>query len=373
MLRGWKGKLVAAGTGLVLAYLLVEVLVVLTGVFKSDFYQQGHRRFFEQFRPHQHFGYVLEPNLRDFEMSNEGVGMSMTINSDSVGFTNPNKSYANASTYFIGDSFTFGAYMEQQQTFFGKVDAAIPSEMVNVALGGYEMAQYQAIVKHLVAKHQPDTVVLCLFANDLRALKTPEYLAEYYKNTGVEKYSEPARPWKMRTFTFTLWNKLTAAAPAPVAPEKSPYQVMHQLPNGTESNIALWRGRGIDPQYFPNGLNLSIEAAFRNLLVDLKRMGVAPCVVLIPSKEACYPEAYAEFYPEDAGYVKQEADGYKRLWAIAADEAVPFIDLTPPLRERSKTEQLYFDVDGHFNAAGHAYTAELLLQTFWNKTTRPAA
>ena len=137
---------------------------------------------------------------------------------------------------------------------------------------------------------------------------------------------------------------------------------------GCFEGSGIGRGRGIHPQYFEKELNEPIEAAFKTLLIDLKRLGTQPFVVFIPTKEACYNEAYAKLFPEDEGYTKMEADAFKSLWSIASKEGVPFLDLTPAFRERSRSEQLYFDFDGHWNAAGHKYAAELMLQAFWNTT-----
>lgn len=367
MLRGWKGKLAATGTGLVLAYVLVEIIVLLTGAFESDFYQLGHQRFYQRFQPHPNLGYVLRPGLNN-EFLEDQAGNSMHITSDSLGFTNPGKDYNTASVFFLGDSFTFGSYVESDERFFGLIDAAVPSEMVNLGLSGYDFGQYREMVNHLLPSYKPDTAVFCIFANDLWRLESTEFLANYYDSTGASKYKEPQTAWQQRTFAHAVWNRLARPAATPVSSNKQPNKELSKLPNGTPANLHLWRGRGIHPDYFANDLHLEFEHLFRTMLIDLKRKGITPCVLFIPSKEACYPEAYAELYPDDAGYLKKEADAYKRLWSIAADEAVAFLDLTPAFRDRSESEQLYFDLDGHWNKAGHAYAAELILQAFWNQS-----
>jgi hypothetical protein len=49
-----------------------------------------------------------------------------------------------------------------------------------------------------------------------------------------------------------------------------------------------------------------------------------------------------------------------RLAEIARAEAIPFLDLTAPLRA---ADTPYFTYDGHWTASGHAVAARALLET----------
>lgn len=358
--------MLAASTGLVLVYLAVEAFVLLAGTFENDFYQLGHQRFYKQFQPHPQLGYVLQPGLKDLLIENQAAGLSMHISSDSIGFTNPGKDYHKASVFFVGDSFTLGSYVPANQSFVGLVEGALAAETINLGQTGYNMAQYREIVEHLVPRFQPDTVVLCIFANDLWQLESPEFLANYYDSMGVAKYEAPNRPWPTRTFANAVYKRLFSSNTPAANSTQQPYKTA-TVANGA-AEMQLWRGRGIHPRYFENGLHEQFEALFQQLLIDLKRMGVQPMTVFIPSKEACYADAYNALFPEDAGYLKQEADAFKRLWGISALEGVPFLDLTPAFRQHGKSAQLYFERDGHWNAAGHRLAAQLILNAFWNRS-----
>jgi hypothetical protein len=68
---------------------------------------------------------------------------------------------------------------------------------------------------------------------------------------------------------------------------------------------------------------------------------------------------------EDARYAAMLADPdrpQRVLQALAQRLDVPFIDLTPAMREASKSAMVYFPREGHFNEMGCAIAAQAIFE-----------
>jgi hypothetical protein len=74
-------------------------------------------------------------------------------------------------------------------------------------------------------------------------------------------------------------------------------------------------------------------------------------VVLFPTKEEVYLPLLGEPTPHLVEPLAAELDR----------RAIPYVDLTPPFRERARLgESLFFEIDGHPNEAGNRLTAEVV-------------
>jgi lysophospholipase L1-like esterase len=75
-------------------------------------------------------------------------------------------------------------------------------------------------------------------------------------------------------------------------------------------------------------------------------------VLLVPTKEEVYLPLVDEEPPPATA----------PLAAVFDDDGVPYLDLTPHFQSRARDgERLFFEVDGHPNAAGYRLMAEVVL------------
>jgi hypothetical protein len=88
-------------------------------------------------------------------------------------------------------------------------------------------------------------------------------------------------------------------------------------------------------------------------------MGLELAVVMIPSKQSVYPEAYREAFPQRAHLPDEERQTYDEICAWLAEREIPCLNLTDDLRRAAQEgPALYFSTDGHWNTSGSRLGAE---------------
>lgn len=336
--------------------LLVEVVVVLTGVFGNPEYAALHQRYYQQYVQDTALGFALTPNLKQLTVEDAVRDVRMTINTDDKGFRNTDEDYQTARVAFIGDSFVFGAWVEEEQGFAGLVDAALPTDVLNFGVGGYACEQYNTVLRKWLPQTNVDTVVICFFANDLGRLRHKSWFKNYYANTGTDKYASPTQGIWERTLTHKLIETIDKLG----APNND-FGGSATLENGT----MVFKKRGVHPLYFEQGFNQSVEELVADMLRFCQQQGVTPALVMLPSKELVYRTEYEKAFPDNGNYLDIEQQGYARLCEVAQRFNAPCVDVTQAMREAAKTEKLFFDIDGHYNARGHQIVADELLNNLW--------
>jgi hypothetical protein len=69
----------------------------------------------------------------------------------------------------LGDSFTFGQGVEEEQAFASIVAGVVGAQAMNFGVPGHGTPQSVALLEKRVVPLRPDIVLLCVFANDLSA------------------------------------------------------------------------------------------------------------------------------------------------------------------------------------------------------------
>jgi lysophospholipase L1-like esterase len=280
---------------------------------------------------------------------------------------------------FLGDSFTFGCWVERvESSFVGVVDQRFDArryEVLNFGVGGYGLDDMELLYREQVDLFSPDVVVVNLFTgNDFR----DTWL-------GIHKY--------------TVANGVVTLDPA-VLEERIPQR--YRGLDGILSQPAedrLWLRRSLKGlaafrlvlpllSWDNRDLDFRVSQSFRSftfwsqypwpevalqardeLLLVLDRMDAFArekkarlAVVAIPMKEQVY--ARAAVGPDfDLDYPQVFVKLHAR------QRGIPYLDLLPTLREhvRSTNEDIYVREDIHFNRAGHAFVGRLIgdwLSTF---------
>jgi lysophospholipase L1-like esterase len=117
-------------------------------------------------RTDERYGWVLKPNSRDRHRDRD-YDVTYTIDADGRRVT-PSPPHPRARIVFVGDSFTFGHGVEDDETFPARLGAAWPDvKVVNAGVNGWGLTQaYLAILDLLEGPPPPDAVVLVMIPDD---------------------------------------------------------------------------------------------------------------------------------------------------------------------------------------------------------------
>lgn len=326
-------------------WLLAEALVISIGLLVPADFADRHRVLFEMFEPHAEWGFHTRPNLRDFRVTWRETGVEATYSTDEYGFRNVGRDYDAARVAFLGDSFTFGVWLEADETFPSLIEERLDVPVLNLGQQSFYVEQYAMVLDWLLERHAPDVMVVAIFPNDLTAEMTADDFAHFYERFGWNAYR--SMPWRDRSMAFGLTKLLRPKSPKPPA-----------LDSGrTELGLMLFREAGAHPGYLKDGMGTHVEQVLTGMVERAEAQGVEVVVALLPSKESTYVSDYERLFGGD--YLENERLGYERLANVAQQAGATVVNLTGAFRERAN-ERLYFEYDAHFNAAGHALTAATL-------------
>lgn len=259
----------------------------------------------------------------------------------------------------LGDSFTFGHGVEVEEGWVARVEAghgagpdqaggAPETEMVNLAVTGYGVDQ---MVLRLEERSEgrlafsPQLVVAAIFLADVFRTAEDAHIG-YHKPRFVV---DPASPDGLRL----------TGVPVPVE------AAAHADRSSGSQLLRLVRERGV-PLVRHLGWGDAWPVTAR--LLDRLQRGVEDggaqlAVVLVPKDVAVLGDG-----------VRHELNlgAMARLQALLDERHIPTLDLTDTLAKEARTSDraLYFPVDGHWTAAGHAVAARAVsrwLEGLWQE------
>lgn len=249
---------------------------------------------------------------------------------------------------FVGDSFTEGSQVDDDQLFSRRLERALPGvECWNAGVGGYSTLQTLLALPGQLAAWRPDVVVLTVYDNDLQ-----DNLMPYFSGLGPRPYArvdggavrvEPEAP-------AGVFERFLMPAPGSLwlYEHSALYRALHKnlwLP-------AKWR----DLEAIEHAERTATPVADRRLVMSklladvaasVRAQGVALVVAAIPTRDEAKAGAC-----ELHGWLAGEC---ARLGA-------PFVS-TLPLLAREDAATTYFAKDIHLTARGHEVVAEALLPT----------
>ncbi|NDJ23268.1 hypothetical protein GS682_16835 [Nostoc sp. B(2019)] len=356
-IKPWLQNLLLMLAGVIVGLLIIETFAISTGVAAP---QKSKAQIFYQFiQSDAELGYKPKSDLRDFNTVWKEAKVAEVANTDSYGFRNLGKDYTKSNLYFIGDSFTWGQWVSEEKIFPRLVESELKQSVINLGVPGYSFAQYETLFNEWIVKYKPNTVILSIVANDLTNYSAD--IGQKIYNTLKERSSSP---WYEKSFLYQLVlknNKNSLQTP-----------ISKEAKNGlTLFNLSLAQpesGVGVDSDYLTSDAVVKVETALSRIINLTKENQVKLFVFLIPSKESAYINNYIELFPEDLTLLKNEEVGYQRLCDIATSKEVTCVNLTNDFRKNSQQEKLYFDIDGHWNPAGHQLAAKVILNTLRNNS-----
>ena len=178
----------------------VEAVVVPLELLVPSEFHDRHATLFGLFEPHPELGFRARPNLRDFQVSWRENSLTGTYSTDDFGFRNVGRNYAESEIYFIGDSFTWGAWVPRADTFPDLVGRELGVQISNLGQESYYIEQYHKVARLALGWGRPRRVAVCLFANDLTAPMSDEDFETSTSDSGGTN-TAPIRSTRRRSYT----------------------------------------------------------------------------------------------------------------------------------------------------------------------------
>jgi lysophospholipase L1-like esterase len=304
-------------------------------------------------------GYMYPPNHVG-RISRSDDDFAFTFTTDEHGFRNPSPWPERADIIVLGDSMAFGYGVDDDEAWTAVLAEQLPSHrIINLGLMGAAPQQYFRIYERFGQALQPDLILFCLFpGNDVGdAGRFDEWLkagadSDYRKwrhdeNTEHTSVARRLRGLLTQSYVVNLLRDARKKAFAQVSgrtvdfADGSRLQLAPAVYAGNESLI--------QPGH-PN-FRLVLDIAQRTRALA-EQNGSHLLVLLIPTKEEVYLPLIEESPPP----------GIAPFVAAFEEAGIPYLDLTPPLQARARQgERLFFEVDGHPNAAGYRLMADVVL------------
>ncbi len=257
----------------------------------------------------------------------------------------------------VGDSFTFGMSVNQQDAYSFQLEKILNKEkkeyeVINRGVMGYNMWQHYEMLKKNAIPYQPDLIMLELYIDDVLYSKPP------YNSPDDWEGKNPFEPKETETgilghFYFyhllNNWNSLFET--------KYRYRRGHRYLKGIKErkeelgptnpeNVyhRIMYGKLAHKKY------LEFSDTFKNFVTTSKEAGIPVLIFMIPdAAQLNNPPAQAV-----TQFIKQ----------VCEDNQVPFLDLTPIFEKETDPNTLYlFPLDAHTSAKGHTLIAESIVRT----------
>ena len=252
----------------------------------------------------------------------------------------------------LGDSFAFGYGCERGNIFADRLEQRLGVEIINAAVGGYEIIHQVRWYQKEAGNYGADLVVYALYlGNDLS------------RNT----------QWKI-----TDDDRLTSLkANFPLRPKR--HLKLKMIIDHLRYRLRLNRGDAKEWTPYPDYLDMCRRedgawprdqyASVASLLGELNRRvqarGARLFVLVIPYKTMVDPRAQNRFKAR----IEAFDDLYdlnrppREIERILGAHQIPFFSLVEPLKRHyadPRAQPLYFFSDGHLNAAGHQFVTDQL-------------
>ena len=263
---------------------------------------------------------------------NEGYGL-VTYQSDRFGFRNRDALWEQSvNTVLIGDSYTFGACVEDASTIAGQLTNRAP--VLNLGTSGNHPLHYAALTKTFVPRIKPKTVVLIFCSNDNgQGERNSAYYQQYFLRDA--RYFAPgADALRPAAALLRVYAEASALIPSvqPDAKQTSalahaanwlrgirPHLQLRQIRGQVERTASRFGGRG-------GRLPFSTALAIDTLKSVCTEANCKPLIVWIPVNPARRPDARAADYRNSiawhaAAHGIEFYDPASALHALGSDRA----------------------------------------------------
>ena len=340
-----KALLLLFGLFLPVALLEFAVRLLPAGTLPSQLRATGARTYY---RPDAELRHVIKPHT-DVKLEHVDFSFRLTtrLNFPQAGFRGGllgGQPWGIA----LGDSFTFGAGVNEEATWAARLAGLAKREVINLGVPGHGPSQYTKILERYGLGLGPKLVLYAVYTNDLEdSVRYEEWLRGKRRRPSLKRYL------RQNSATYNLFRNLRLPKR-----EKSRYIEVPGV------HLTLLPRKLKDPydlgtENYPLGLQLAarqIELAYQHS----HRIGARFVLLYFPSKEEIYWDRVKETVARRFASFEQARDRLRSdLREFCLSRGLSCLDLSAALRARSSNgEELYFPVDIHWNENGHRLVAE---------------
>jgi lysophospholipase L1-like esterase len=297
-----------------------------------------------------YLGFVYPPHYAG-RLAREGGEFAFSYTTDAHGFRNPSPWPERADIVVLGDSMAFGYGVDDDEAWTALMADRLPgARIINLGLIGAAPQQYLRVHERFGQALRPGLVLFCLFpGNDLRdAGRFSEWLqAGSPGNYEVWSGHGDARGLLRQSYLVTFLRQIGDSLGSRFSGRTIDFPDGGQLqlvPDVYAVNELLAR-----PEH-PN-FRLVLDAVEQTRALAAATGGEF-LVLLVPTKEEVYLPLLDERPPP----------GTAAFAAHFRATGIPYLDLTPSFQARARAgERLFFEIDGHPNAAGYRLFADVVL------------
>lgn len=352
--------------GSILVFLLIgELALKLSGYNQTYYYPRN------LFIPDAKAGYRLNPLFKSKNDLGE-FNYDIYINLD--GFRDVGADFKQEGKIHIlglGDSFTFGTGVNLQDTYLKQLEKLIDSKnnlkcgVINAGVPGYGTRQELELYKKIFPIYKPNIVLIGFTVYNDPYDNVHDYTVQngfLVENAPAGKNTAPPAFYALKSF-LRRHSRIYSI-------------ITNRLKNDPKIRNLLFRcniGINVFPlelQFYNKNLIPETEnsySATEKILNEFSQIcrknNIKLVVVGIPSPVQVYPELWSKVSIAN-GFDEKCYDldlPNKRLGKICSDNQITFLDLLPLFRTYAKKgKQLYYKIDGHWNACGHEYAAGLI-------------
>jgi lysophospholipase L1-like esterase len=346
---------------------------------------------------------IFPPNAEHHFRTRE---FSYRVRTNSLGFRDREFSVKRGAKFRIlalGDSFTFGFGVEVNQSWPKVLEARLRNagydvEIANLGRPGASPRDYAAIATRAIPLLKPDLVIVAVLqGDDLAQMAEPPQpyrTAQFAKPDKALAYPGLRRIMSalyphilaitdeiLEPQLFSVWRSGAQSLLASMTPaqkgrfEKLDPAVQQAFMSG-QLNPALIKITTSQPDYFLSTMDVTSPKSqylIQEMADQLTRIGdvarqnqARTIVVSVPygvyvSRSSFETRRKVGFDVAPEMLTTDAADGpIRRASQIAG---LPFSEVTDQFRQASLQHNLFFELDGHFNATGHERFAEFLMPT----------
>jgi SGNH hydrolase-like domain, acetyltransferase AlgX len=352
-------KAVLQNVSLVVVAVIGAVLIFefFTWVLPWSFFPRPLREVVERMDLYRHHGemYVPDPELlfkirphTDFILSHPDFSarVKTNLNLDGIGFRGGSLG-GPAWAVAVGDSFTFGLGVEQEETWVYHLAKAMGQEVINLAVPNQGPPQYTRILKRYGLPLGPRVVFYGFFFNDLHDSDGFYGAKQRDRSSAIGDYL------RYYSVTYNLFRVRGGRALF------SPDIAIDIKVGGVEFYFNLDQMRRTlkrQNHKFDERWKLTAQELSEAIKAS-KEADVTLVVVYLPSRWEVYWDVFSKYLesPEtmDLGRAR------RTLLTHCDEQKILCLDLTESLKHKANQgEKLYFRIDGHWNKEGNRVVAE---------------
>ena len=311
---------------------------------------QARARSIDPYLPDPKLWYVMRPGLDFVErLPDSTFRMKTNLNFARAGFRGGTFGTP-AWGVAVGDSFTFGLGVNQEDTWVAQLEKLSQREIINLGVPGWGPQQYTRTLEQYGIPFRPKIVFYGLYNNDLGNATVFARDDGHFNEFSLRQFL------RAHSLTFNLFRRIRRARKGINNIELKDIGFNFSSANLKDRILA-------DTRRFSKGWELTkqeIKRAYR----DTKKANAVFVLLYFPSKE----EVYWELIKEKGKFLESFDDDIDQLRKTTMNfcqvKELLCVDLTMALKERAgQRETLYFPINNHWNVPGNRLVAEVIYRT----------